>query len=87
MTVAIINKQIHPKYDQITAHFDVAILEMEEIKFSRSIMPVCLPETRFTNAEEYDGKIVDLIGWGSKNTLGSVSEALKRVSISVFPTR
>ena len=81
------SKQIHPKYDKIAVHFDVAVLETEEISLSRFIMPVCLPETRFTNVEEYDGKIVDLIGWGSKNTLGSISESLKKVSISVFPTR
>ena len=82
----IINKEIHPKYDRVAAYFDVAVLETEEIDFNRSIFPVCLPESKFTRVEEYDRIYVELIGWGSKNTAGTVSNALKRVSISVFPT-
>ena len=87
MTAAIINKNIHPKYDKIKAHFDVAILEMEEIDLKGFIMPVCLPETRFTNVEEYDEKTVELIGWGSQSITTSISAALKRVSLTVFTSR
>jgi hypothetical protein len=39
------------------------------------------------NASTYEGKSVILIGWGSKNPLGSVSNTLKKIDISVLPQR
>jgi hypothetical protein len=39
------------------------------------------------NASTYEGKSVILIGWGSKNLLGSVSNTLKKIDISVLPQR
>jgi hypothetical protein len=39
------------------------------------------------NVSTYEGKLVILIGWGSKNLLGSVSNTLKKIDISVLPQR
>jgi hypothetical protein len=39
------------------------------------------------NASTYEGKSVILIGWGSKNLLGPVSNTLKKIDISVLPQR
>ena len=39
------------------------------------------------NVSTYEGKSVILIGWGSKNLLGSVSNTLKKIDISVLPQR
>ena len=77
----------HPKYDGTKAHFDVAILETEELEFSRFKLPVCLPVTKFISEDEYDNRHFELIGWGSKSTTGQTSKTLKRVSINVFPLR
>ena len=77
----------HPNYNGIQAHFDVAILETEELQFSRIKLPVCLPEAHFISEDEYDNRHFELIGWGSKSTTGQTSKTLKRVSISVFPLR
>ena len=79
--------EIHPKFDRITAHFDVAVLETEKIEFSSSIFPVCLPTTKFTYGSEYDERSAQLIGWGSKFTTGQNSAQLKRVALTVFPNR
>ncbi len=43
--------------------------------------------TPSSSIDQYDDKFVDLIGWGSKETLGSISDSLKRISLTVFPTR
>ena len=78
---------IHPNYDGQTHHFDLSILETEVIEFNRAISPVCLPVHKLKNRNEYDEKTVQLIGWGSKFLHGSLSNLLKRVSITIFPNR
>ena len=87
VTVDIKNKFIHPRYNGKAAHFDVAVLETDNIDFTESIYPVCLPQNKSANYNEYDEKAAELIGWGSKTTTGANSNTLKRVKITVFPTR
>jgi hypothetical protein len=82
----IVNKFIHPGYDGVASYFDIAILETEEITFSRAIRPVCLSMLSY-DIRKYDNDQVELVGWGSATTTGNVSNRLKRVSVKVFPQK
>ena len=45
---------LHPQYNDVTLDFDFAILELhEEIAFSNTIRPACLPED---DCQKYAGK-------------------------------
>ena len=87
INVTISQISIHPKYNGITAHYDVAVLRTEKIKFSKMVSPICLPSSESFNINEYDERSAELIGWGSKMTTGPNSDFLKRVTITVFPSR
>ena len=80
----IIKKFVHPNYDGIKSYFDVAILETEEITFSRAISPVCLPNTISNDIHAYDNDQAELIGWGSSTTTGIASSRLQRVVVKVY---
>jgi hypothetical protein len=43
--------------------------------------------TPSSNADEYKGQAVELIGWGAKVRSGAVSSQLKRVTLSVITMR
>jgi hypothetical protein len=34
---------LHPRYDGVTAYFDIAVVETRDVTFSNFISPVCLP--------------------------------------------
>ena len=83
-----INKQIvHPKYDEVSSYYDVAILETSPVTFSKFISPVCLPETPSDNIDKYDNYSVELIGWGQTDLHSKTSDKLKRVSLKIYPLR
>ena len=83
----ILEKNFHPDYRIEKAYFDVSILETTPLTFSRSIYPICLPPSDTFNINEYNEKSVQLIGWGSSSKEGKISHVLKRVPLTVFPTR
>jgi hypothetical protein len=33
----------HPQYNGITAYFDIAVIETDDVTFSKGVSPVCLP--------------------------------------------
>ena len=41
--VEVVQSFVHPKYDSVKAYFDIAVLETEEVEFTRVIGPICLP--------------------------------------------
>ena len=83
ITVEVINSSAHPNYTKGVGYYDIAILETEIIEFTDFIQPICLPSVD----EEYDGKAVELVGWGSSANIAKTSRSLKRVSIAVVPFR
>ena len=86
ITLKVIRKSPHSKYEKGVGYFDIALLETEIIEFSDLIAPICLPSRIYENfSEEYAGQAVELIGWGSSNIHGNSSQFLKRVSIAVVP--
>ena len=88
ITFEVINKSPHSKFVKGVGYFDIALLETQFIPLSDFIRPICLPLRIYDDfEEEYDGNTVELIGWGTSNALGKISDNLKRVSIAVVPFR
>jgi hypothetical protein len=85
--VDILEKLVHPKYDGVSAYYDVAILTTKEMTFTRAISPICLPEDVSYDVNKYDNDLAELIGWGSSVADGSVSNLLKRANVKVFSQR
>ncbi len=85
--MTIIDKSVHPKYDGVSAYFDIAVLKTNEISISRAINPVCLPEGISLDVKKYDNDLAELIGWGSSQADGKVSDVLKRVNVKIFSQR
>jgi hypothetical protein len=56
--------------------------------FLQFIKPICLPEKPSNDADQYDGQLVHLIGWGSSSDInGKASTVLKRTDIKVYSQR
>ncbi len=45
----------HPKYYDGQAYFDIALLDVEEVQFSNSVRPVCLPNSKDFKTDKYEG--------------------------------
>ncbi len=87
MDLEIKKQIIHPKYDQISSYYDVAILETSPVTFSKFISPICLPEMPSDDIKKYENYYVDLTGWGQANLYSKTSDKLKRVSLKIHPLR
>ena len=83
----IIKSHPHPDFDNETAYFDVAVLETEKVNFSRSIRPICLPDSPSDDVDKYMNDQVELTGWGQNHLHSEISEKLRRVSLKIFPMR
>jgi len=59
---------IHPQYEYPKAYFDMAILEMEgpELEWTMNIYPVCLPQEIPDDLDKWDGRLIDIAGFGSE---------------------
>ena len=57
------------KYHLDRANYDIAVVEMEEqIEFSRTISPICLPEgMENLDPDYFADHLVTLVGWGTSN--------------------
>ncbi len=49
MILDILNFFIHPDYKEGIAYHDIAVLETENLNFTKAIRPVCLPRCVFIN--------------------------------------
>ena len=56
------NTYVHPKYDNQTPYYDVAIISVEPLKLNATLMPVCLPELPDPNPDSYRNDLMSLIG-------------------------
>jgi len=59
---------IHPQYEYPMAYFDMAIIEMEgkDLEFTMNIYPVCLPQEIPDDLDKWDGRLIDIAGFGSE---------------------
>ncbi|XP_051870429.1 uncharacterized protein LOC127569668 [Pristis pectinata] len=73
----------HPKYDEFTSDYDIALLELKTpVFFSDSIQPVCLPATTHifsTTANCY------VTGWGVLGEDGELATVLQEASVKIIP--
>ncbi len=83
----IVNSFVHPNYDGKTSYFDIAVLETENINFSKRVIPVCLPDKISYDVDKYDDNEAQLAGWGSHAINENTSKILKRVSVRVYSQR
>ncbi len=51
---------IHPKYIDGQAYFDIALLDVDEIQFSPTVRPICLPNSKDFKIDKYDGVRKDI---------------------------
>ena len=87
-THEVIFHETHPNYVKGVGYYDIAVLTTIDVQFSDFIRPVCLPNQVNGDIDQtYEGKAVELIGWGSSDALGQNSKNLKRVSIEIVPFR
>lgn len=78
-------KQIimHADYDTHTMDNDVALLQMaRKVEFSQTIAPICLPY-KFQD-DDFHGKIVKVIGWGTTSSGGESSSKLLEIDLPVL---
>ena len=73
--------RIHPRYNG-KSYFDVAVIKTNEVEFSYDIRSICLPEMSGTNRDFHK---VELLGWGSSERNGKISNALNRVTQVIYP--
>ncbi len=76
----------HPKYN-ISAYYDIAVLEIAPVTFNVHLRPICLPDSSDFTANAYDNDAADLIGWGSEELLGKTSLTLRRAILKIHKYR
>lgn len=82
-----VNQMImHPKYDNFSAYYDVAIIEMDqEVTFTIGVKPVCLPRKPTANVHNRDKTFVTLTGWGRLfRQENKFSSTLKQTQVGIF---
>ncbi|KAI9589979.1 chymotrypsin-like elastase family member 2A [Glossina fuscipes] len=81
MLAAISAFYIHEGYSPTIAIHDLALIRLKEnLVFSDYIRSVQLPDGHEQN--NYDNLKVDLVGWGSDKTFGSLQKQLQKVSLN-----
>ena len=50
----ILRIQRHPKYINGVAYYDIAILEVDDVRFSPTVRPICLPNAKDFKPDQYD---------------------------------
>ncbi len=83
----IVKEKVHPLYNGVSVYYDVAVLETDEIPISRSISPICLPESVSSDVNKYDNDLAELIVWRKSQSDGNLSDLLERVYVKVFSQR
>nr|QHB21568.1 venom S1 protease 23 [Platymeris rhadamanthus] len=66
----------HPKYKWAVT-YDVAIVILPKIEFSKIIGPACLPTERF----DFENKRLKIAGWGFIDPSGPISDVLKKTNL------
>ena len=80
---------IHPMYSDPKAYYDVAVLYLQQaVRFSDDAAPICVPDAYSDDADDLEGRMVTLTGWGvSSRGEFKASDVLKRATLSVYSQR
>jgi hypothetical protein len=63
---------IHPLYNNFSAYYDIAVLQLNEaLQFREHVIPVCLPQQNDTRTTS--GYYLRVTGWGEIENRGSTS--------------
>ncbi|XP_067214739.1 trypsin-4-like [Linepithema humile] len=68
----------HPNNNYLTNDYDIALLEVDEIRFNDRVQPVKLAEKELA-----DGVMVNVTGWGALKQGGDISPVLMGVSLPI----
>lgn len=78
MTVYEEGYLIHPKYDPVWLHNDLALLELPRtVEFTQHIRPIALPEYELVR-EQFTGEIATVSGWGRTSDWSSATSEVLR---------
>ncbi|XP_072441451.1 suppressor of tumorigenicity 14 protein homolog isoform X2 [Chiloscyllium punctatum] len=73
----------HPKYDEYTSDYDIALLELKTpVFFSDSIQPVCLPAITHVFSTTSNCYVT---GWGVLGEDGELATVLQEASVKIIP--
>ena len=78
---------IHPKYIESKAYYDITVLIIPPIQFTKRVRPICLPRPLIFEQNEYERRLATLIGWGNDVHSGKASETLKKTIIEIYDYR
>ncbi|CAD6234361.1 GSCOCG00001852001-RA-CDS, partial [Cotesia congregata] len=74
---------IHELYNQTSLDYDIALINIAgTITFSQLVGPVCLPFKH--NHQDFEGKPVEILGWGSRVGGESPSNVLQKATVNVI---
>ncbi|XP_058795937.1 venom serine protease 34-like isoform X2 [Phymastichus coffea] len=76
------NYVVHPNYISNKKDYDIAVISIRgTISFTNEVGPVCLPFQHYLDS--FGGSHVDILGWGTTEFAGSLSNTLQKVTLSV----
>ena len=78
---------IHPKYVESKAYYDIAVLIIPPIQFTKRVRPICLPRPLVFEQDKYEGRLATLIGWGNDVHSGKASTKLKKTTLEIYDYR
>ncbi|XP_054158938.1 transmembrane protease serine 9-like [Oppia nitens] len=81
---------LHPDYDSLSKQNDIALVKLQEPigKFTRNLLPICLPAARQLSHQKLEGQLARVLGWGlTKDPVDKTakqSDVLLEVDIQVW---
>ena len=77
----------HPKYKKGTSYYDMALIKLtQDLEFSDSISPICIPELATQDANHRAHDATTLTGWGATESKGQSSSILRQGQLTIFDT-
>lgn len=87
LDVRVTERIFHPGYRPPAVLHDLALLRLASpVPLTQKISPVCLPWVE-RDAPEIIGRSLTLTGWGATSYGGPMSDVLREVVVTVFPTK
>ena len=65
---------------------DIALVKTTEIRYKRTVGPVCLPYVFMNSNTYFNDKYLTVPGWGATEFSGPSSDVLRKVSLKVMST-
>jgi len=80
----VLSINMHTQYNNITFENDIAMLKLDQpVPRTSSIYPICLPEP----GEDFTNTGAHVIGWGTIEFGGPVSDILQEVKVNVWDSK